>query len=148
MSGRELLPAAPKVGDVRVVRRSGGSFASRRLCRFHLRAKSRWVELGLDAIQPRHGFVFRVQVNRGESVWTESFVCRFALLIGLAFLTGLFQRQNQQRAVLRVIGRAFHGFAEISGRSGGIFPRSRGTRTGKPTPELPPHFKLVCPLLL
>jgi len=103
MSRGELLPSAPKVYDGRVTRRIGSGLARRRPGRFILRAKSRYVELGFDANQPRDGFVLRVQANRRESVRAKSFVRRLAFLVGLGLLTGLFQGQYQQRAVLRII---------------------------------------------
>ena len=78
--------------------------------------KSRYVELGLDAIQPRQRFVLRVQVNRRESVGAKGFVRRLAFLVGLGYVAGFFQGQYQQRPVFRVIRLALRGFAEIPRR--------------------------------
>src|SRR5260370_12844609 len=50
VSYREFLPAAPDVSHGDVARRNGSSRARWRLGPFNLRAKSRYVELGLYAV--------------------------------------------------------------------------------------------------
>ena len=89
----KFLPATSNVPRRRVARRRI-SGARGRHRRHNLRAKSRYVELGLDANQPRCGFVFRIQADRGKPFGAKCFIGRLPFLVGLRFLARLFQRQN------------------------------------------------------
>ena len=115
MPGRKFLPPSANARRRCVARNGGSRGAGRSFSRLSLRAKPGDIKLHFDAREPRRRFVLLIQRNRRKTVWPERFFGFLAFLIRLRFFPRFFQRQYQQRAVLRIIRFALRRITKIVG---------------------------------